>query len=71
MGMAIVGMHYTGMAAANFPEGSFCGALANGLRGDGLDSVVLITTLAVLAVALVTSVLDARLEARTSDLARS
>ncbi|MFK4231485.1 putative bifunctional diguanylate cyclase/phosphodiesterase [Pseudomonas guariconensis] len=71
MGIAIVGMHYTGMAAANFPEGSFCGALANGLRGDGLDSVVLITTLAVLAVALVTSVLDARLEARTSDLARS
>lgn len=71
MGIAIVGMHYTGMAAANFPEGSFCGALANGLRGDGLDSVVLITTLAVLAVALLTSVLDARLEARTSELARS
>jgi len=71
MGIAIVGMHYTGMAAANFPEGSFCGALANGLHGDGLDSVVLITTLAVLAVALLTSVLDARLEARTSELARS
>ncbi|MBI6899623.1 EAL domain-containing protein [Pseudomonas putida] len=71
MGIAIVGMHYTGMAAANFPVGSFCGALATGLAGDGLDYLVLITTLAVLAVALLTSVLDARLEARTAELARS
>ncbi|MFK8332300.1 putative bifunctional diguanylate cyclase/phosphodiesterase [Pseudomonas sp. BJa5] len=71
MGFAIVGMHYTGMAAANFPEGSFCGALVNGLSGNGLDYLVLITTLAVLAVALLTSVLDARLEARTAELARS
>lgn len=71
MGFAIVGMHYTGMAAANFPEGSFCGALTGGLQGDGLVYLVLITTLAVLAVALLTSVLDARLEARTAELARS
>ncbi|HKS15216.1 MAG TPA: EAL domain-containing protein [Pseudomonas sp.] len=71
MGLAIVGMHYTGMAAANFPAGSFCGALGNGLNGDRLDSLVLITTLAVLAVALLSSVLDARLEARTAELARS
>jgi len=71
MGIAIVGMHYTGMAAANFPAGSFCGALGDGLQGDGLVYLVLITTLAVLAVALLTSVLDARLEARTAELARS
>ncbi|WP_339444163.1 putative bifunctional diguanylate cyclase/phosphodiesterase [Pseudomonas hunanensis] len=71
MGFAIVGMHYTGMAAANFPEGSFCGALGGGLQGDSLVYLVLITTLAVLAVALLTSVLDARLEARTAELARS
>jgi len=71
MGVAIVGMHYTGMAAANFPAGSFCGALAGGLQGDSLVYLVLITTLAVLAVALLTSVLDARLEARTAELARS
>jgi len=71
MGSAIVGMHYTGMAAANFPEGSFCGALGGGLQGDGLVYLVLITTLAVLAAALLTSVLDARLEARTAELARS
>ena len=71
MGIAIVGMHYTGMAAANFPDGSFCGALEGGLSGSGLDYLVLITTLAVLAVALLTSVLDARLEARTAELAQS
>ncbi|KKO15168.1 putative bifunctional diguanylate cyclase/phosphodiesterase [Pseudomonas putida] len=72
MGFAIVGMHYTGMAAANFSDGSFCGALVGGgLQGDGLVYLVLITTLAVLAVALLTSVLDARLEARTAELARS
>ncbi|MFF5868321.1 putative bifunctional diguanylate cyclase/phosphodiesterase [Pseudomonas sp. NPDC012596] len=71
MGVAIVGMHYTGMAAANFPAGSFCGALTGGLQGDSLVYLVLITTLAVLAVALLTSVLDARLEARTAELARS
>lgn len=71
MGFAIVGMHYTGMAAANFPDGSFCGALGGGLQGDSLVYLVLITTLAVLAVALLTSVLDARLEARTAELARS
>ncbi|WP_434580685.1 EAL domain-containing protein [Pseudomonas sp. Z5-35] len=70
MGIAIVGMHYTGMAAAQFSDGSFCGAL-DGLSGKGLDNLVLITTLAVLAIALLTSILDARLEARTAELAKS
>ncbi|WP_339069323.1 EAL domain-containing protein [Pseudomonas idahonensis] len=71
MGFAIVGMHYTGMAAARFADGSFCGALGSGLSGNGLDNLVLITTLAVLIIALLTSVLDARLEARTAVLAQS
>ncbi|WP_339465810.1 MULTISPECIES: putative bifunctional diguanylate cyclase/phosphodiesterase [unclassified Pseudomonas] len=71
MGIAIVGMHYTGMAAAQFPDGSFCGATLNGLKGNGLDSLVLITTLAVLSIALLTSILDARLETRTAGLAHS
>ncbi|BFT63781.1 EAL domain-containing protein [Pseudomonas moorei] len=71
MGIAIVGMHYTGMAAARFPDGSFCGAAVNGLNGKGLDNLVLITTLAVLSIALLTSILDARLEARTASLAQS
>ncbi|MDQ3200731.1 MAG: diguanylate cyclase, partial [Pseudomonadota bacterium] len=71
MGIAIVGMHYTGMAAARFPDGSFCGAAIDGLNGKGLDSLVLVTTLAVLSIALLTSILDARLEARTASLALS
>ncbi|SEM45492.1 diguanylate cyclase (GGDEF) domain-containing protein [Pseudomonas sp. ok272] len=71
MGIAIVGMHYTGMAAARFPDGSFCGAAIDGLSGKGLDNLVLVTTLAVLSIALLTSVLDARLEARTAELANS
>lgn len=71
MGIAIVGMHYTGMAAANFPEGSFCAALGVGLDGGWLASLVFIVTLAVLGIALLTSVLDARLEARTAELSSS
>lgn len=71
MGCAIVGMHYTGMAAASFAEGSYCGALASGLGPDGLDKLVLVTSLAVLSIALSASILDARLEARTTVLAQS
>ena len=71
MGFAIVGMHYTGMAAAQFADESFCGAALTGLSGKGLDNLVLVTTLAVLAIALLTSLLDARLEARTAVLADS
>lgn len=71
MGFAIVGMRYTGMAAANFPEGSFCGAAFSGLDSGWLASLVIVTTLAVLAIALLTSVLDARLEARTELLSSS
>jgi len=71
MGIAIVGMHYTGMAAAEFPDGSVCGGALDGLTGDGLDYLVLVTTLAVLGMTLLTSVLDARMESRTSALANS
>ncbi|MBH3368950.1 EAL domain-containing protein [Pseudomonas carnis] len=71
MGVAIVGMHYTGMAAARFADDSFCGAALTGLSGKGLDNLVLVTSLAVLVIALLTSVLDARLEARTAVLADS
>ena len=71
MGVAIVGMHYTGMAAARFADGSFCGAALDGLSGKGLDNLVLVTTLAVLIIALLTSLADARLEARTAVLADS
>ena len=71
MGLAIVGMHYTGMAAASFPIGSYCGALATGLSVKGLDNLVLVSSLAVLVIALLTSIFDARLDARTAALADS
>src|SRR5262249_2071008 len=48
MGVAIVGMHYTGMAAANFPEGSICGAAFAGLDSRWLASLVIVVTLAIL-----------------------
>ncbi|MBH3339202.1 EAL domain-containing protein [Pseudomonas mendocina] len=71
MGIAIVGMHFTGMAAANFPAGSYCGAAFNGMDSGWLAALVVIVTLAVLAIALLTSILDARLEARTALLSQS
>lgn len=70
MGLAIVGMHYTGMAAAGFPEDSFCGA-ANGVDANWLALLVIVLTLAVLAITLIVSVLDARLQARTAIFASS
>ncbi|WP_122663560.1 putative bifunctional diguanylate cyclase/phosphodiesterase [Pseudomonas viridiflava] len=71
MGMAIVGMHYTGMAAASFSEDSYCGELADGIHFNGLFSLVLVASLAVLTFTLLISVLDARLEARTAELSQS
>ncbi|RBA23956.1 putative bifunctional diguanylate cyclase/phosphodiesterase [Herminiimonas fonticola] len=73
MGGAIVGMHYTGMAAANFPIGSVCSAVADGIKPGQLTVLVIVTTLAVLAFAsaLLTSALDEKLETQTEKLARS
>jgi len=65
LGTAIVGMHYTGMAAARFPAGSICGAAAgDGLQAQWLALVVLALTLAILAVVLIVSWLDQRMEAQ-------
>ncbi|MHA7684054.1 putative bifunctional diguanylate cyclase/phosphodiesterase [Cupriavidus sp. PET2-C1] len=71
MGSAIAGMHYTGMAAAEFPIGVVCGAARDGMDAGWLAVVIIVVTLAVLAIALITSVLDMRLEARTAMLAIS
>ncbi|MCK4162178.1 EAL domain-containing protein [Ralstonia pseudosolanacearum] len=73
MGLAIVGMHYTGMAAAGFPLGSICGAARGGASASAewLALVIIVVTLAVLAMALLISVLDLRMEARTAVLATS
>ncbi|MFC7514731.1 MHYT domain-containing protein [Herbaspirillum sp. GCM10030257] len=71
MGVAIVGMHYTGMAAAGFPENSICMAAGNGFDQDELALMVILASFGVLTVALLTSVFDARLESRSQVLAAS
>ena len=71
MGAAIAGMHYTGMSAANFPLNSVCLAATGRFGLDALAVIVILATFTVLAVALLTSVYDARLEARTQILASS
>jgi diguanylate cyclase (GGDEF)-like protein len=71
MGFAIVGMHYTGMAAAQFSLGSICGAASGGVNTGWLALLVIIVTMAILAITLIISVLDMRLESRTSKLAVS
>ncbi|MFU9135446.1 putative bifunctional diguanylate cyclase/phosphodiesterase [Erwinia tasmaniensis] len=69
MGAAIAGMHYTGMAAANFPMISQ--ATGQGVNSQWLAVVVTVVTLSILGIALVISTLDARLQSRTSVLASS
>lgn len=71
MGISIVSMHYVGMAAARFPVGSICGAASTGIDIEWLGLVIIIATLGVLTMALTISVLDQRLESKTSVLANS
>lgn len=71
LGGAIAGMHYTGMAAAHFQAGSVCRAAAGGVDPDHLALLVTVCTLALLGIALVASIFDARLEARNRALADS
>jgi len=66
MGIAITGMHYTGMAAARFPAGSICGA-ATGVDTHWLATTIILFTFAILIVTLMLS----RFDARTTFLAGS
>lgn len=72
MGMAIVGMHYTGMAAARFPEGAVCtAATSGGLDTHFLALLVIATTVAVMVITLFASLFDHHMRMRTSVLAES
>lgn len=73
MGLAIAGMHYTGMAAAQFAPDSIC--LAAGSTG-GMDNATLaviigLATLSILAITLVISAFDAQFAVHTAKLADS
>ncbi|HSV53875.1 MAG TPA: EAL domain-containing protein [Burkholderiaceae bacterium] len=70
MGAAISGMHYTGMAAANFPEGTVCRS-ANSLGGQGLGGMVALACGVILVLTLVMSILDTRMRGKAQWLASS
>jgi len=59
MGLAVAGMHYTGMAAAEFANGAFC-ASGNALSAKMLPLPTTIATLLILGCGLAFTVLDAR-----------
>lgn len=69
MGSAIVGMHYTGMAAAEFPLGSICMAATDGVSQDSLALIVIIATFGIFTIAMTASLFNARLESRSQILA--
>ena len=69
MGFALAGMHYTGMAAAGFPTSSH--AMHQGVNSNWLAILVAVVTVSILGITLLVSMLDARLQARTSMLASS
>ena len=72
MGLAIVGMHYTGMAAARFPIGSVCTAAASGgVPTEWLAACVVLLTVGVMAVVLTISLFEQRMQARLLHLRNS
>ncbi|MEK9953644.1 MAG: MHYT domain-containing protein, partial [Curvibacter sp.] len=70
MGVAICGMHYTGMAAARIPDSAIC-LSSDGLGGLSLTAMVTIATGLLLVSTLFTSLLDARMQSTTQRLAQS
>ena len=66
MGLAIAGMHYTGMAAAQFAPLSVQGTVLGEqvLATDGLAVAVVLSTLSVLALALTGATIDRRVRAQ-------
>ena len=69
MGCAIAGMHYTGMMAAEFPTHSH--PVGQGVNSNWLAILVTVVTISILGITLLVSMLDARMQARTSILASS
>ena len=64
MGFAIAGMHYTGMAAAQFAPDSICTVPAGDTSNVWLASTIAAFTLLILAISLITALYDAHLMGR-------
>ena len=73
MGLAITGMHYTGMAAAQFAPDAICLAVdsTGGMNPSSLAFAIGVVTILILGVTLVVSALDAHFAAHTARLATS
>lgn len=72
MGLAIVGMHYTGMAAARFPADAVCGAATDGgVPTEWLAACVVLLTVGVMGVVLTISLFEQRMQARLLHLRNS
>jgi NO-binding membrane sensor protein with MHYT domain len=72
MGVAITGMHYTGMAAARFAPGSMClAAISGGLRNTTLAIVVGCIAIAIMSFTLILSTIDAHFAVRNGRLVDS
>lgn len=70
MGLAIILMHYTGMAAAKFESGSIC-LVQGGANGAWLAATIGLATFGILIMTLLLSLVDSRMASRTSELLRS
>jgi NO-binding membrane sensor protein with MHYT domain/CheY-like chemotaxis protein/two-component sensor histidine kinase len=66
MGLAIVGMHYTGMAAASFAPDSVCTVQTENVDNVWLAATIIGFTVMLLAVTLVISLFDSHLVDRTA-----
>ena len=72
MGAAIVGMHYTGMAAASFvPTGEYTTGMAPSINTFALGIGIAITTLIILGIALVSSIFDRKFSTQASQLEKT
>jgi diguanylate cyclase (GGDEF)-like protein len=74
LALGIGGMHYIGMAAANFAPGSVSLVLMDadgGMKSAGMAMSVGVASIGVLAITLIVSALDAHIAARTARLADS
>lgn len=70
LGLGVSGVHYACMAAARVPEGT-AGLSDNALGAESLGSLVVLASAAMLTSMLVTSILDARAQDKTTRLTDS
>jgi diguanylate cyclase len=70
MGIAITGMHYTGMAAARFAPDTVCIA-GTGVDNSWMAGAIAVVTFLVLSATRLLSVFDARMATRTARMAAS